>query len=324
MKKLFLILAIVFQLVALLWMALSREYIVQTGEVIKIQTAPIDPRDLFRGDFVRLEYDLSVLPASLLDVYLADQELKKGQVVYVTLQKDSRGLVMPLSVSDTKPNGNKLYMKGRLTRNWAKNKYGSSTLELKYGIEQYFVEQGRGIDIENRRGRRNELQTPMIMHVALSGSGAAVIKDYEWGDFGVKLTVKRQPERDADVTEASAVLQLEIKNVSRGNLVLPLKPGACSFIMQTIKTAPERLQLKGAGCDQSEAEKVTFNPGDSRTFTFDLNQQQWYVLHKNKPTTMGKLPWSYRFRLVYGDSAALSAVRGNIVSQAFHGRGQID
>ncbi|NNJ91708.1 MAG: GDYXXLXY domain-containing protein [Gammaproteobacteria bacterium] len=322
MKKAFLVIAITFQLAALLWMALSREYVVQTGEMVKIQTAPIDPRDLFRGDFVRLDYDFSALPSKLLAGHLLDQELKKGQALYVTLQKDSRGLVKPVSVSDMKPDGNALFVRGRLIRNWTKNKYGSSTLALKYGIEQYFVEQGKGIDMENRRGRRNQLQTPMIMQVALSSSGTAIIKDHEWGDFGVKLTVQRQPERDADITEASAVLQLELKNVSRRNLVLPLKPGACSFRIQSIKTAPRELALTGENCDQSDPEQVAFNPDDSRVFTFDLNQAQWHVLYKDEHTPMGKLPWDYRFRLIYDES--VEHINGDIVSQAFHGRGQID
>jgi len=322
MKKYFLLFAILFQLGALLWMALSREYIMQTGEPIKIQTAPVDPRDLFRGDFVRLDYDLSEVPISLLQAHLHDQKLKKGQVLYVTLQKDSRGLVKPVSVSDMQPSGNTFFLRGRLTRNWMKNKYGSSTLALKYGIEQYFVEQGKGIDIENQRGRRNELQTPMIMLVALSGSGTAIIKNYEWGDFGVKLTVQRQPERDADITIASAVMQLEIKNVSPRNIVLPLKPGVCSFRIKSIKTAPQQLLLEGEHCDQSKSEQVSFNPGDSRVFTFDLNQAQWHVLYKDQLTPMGKLPWEYRFRLIYDEP--VDHINGEIVSQAFHGRGQID
>jgi uncharacterized membrane-anchored protein len=322
MKKAFLLFAIIFQLAALLWMALSREYVVQTGEVIKIQTAPIDPRDLFRGDFVRLDYDLSTLPSRLLAGHLLDQKLKKGQALYVTLQKDSRGMVKPVSVSDRKPGGNVLFVRGRLIRNWTKNKYGSSTVAIKYGIEQYFVEQGKGIDMENRRGRRNQLQTPMIMEVALSGSGTAIIKDYKWGDFGVKLTVKRQPERDADITAASAVMQLELKNVSRSNLVLSLKPGGCSFRIQSIKTAPQELALKGENCDHSDAEQVAFNPDDSRVFTFDLNKAQWHVIYKDELTPMGKLPWDYRFRLIYDDS--VEHINGDIVSQAFHGRGQID
>jgi len=322
MKKLFLIVAIIFQLGALLWMALSREYVVQTGEVVKVQTAPIDPRDLFRGDFVRLDYDLSSLPARLLEQHLHDQELKKGQVLYVTLQKDSRGLVQAMAVSDISPAGNELFIRGRLLRDWVKNKYNASTLAIKYGIEQYFVEQGKGIDIENRRGRRNELQTPMIMHVALSNSGTAIIKHHEWGDFAVKLTVKRQPERDAEITEASAVLQLEIKNVSQRNQILPLKEGTCSFRMRSIKSAPQQLVLQGENCKQSPLQEVAFKSGDSRTFTFDLNQPQWHVLYKDALTPMGKLPWEYRFRLIF-DSPPES-VNGDIISQAFHGRGQID
>jgi uncharacterized membrane-anchored protein len=323
MKKALLFFAIVFQFFALSWMALSREYIIQTGEVVKIQTAPIDPRDLFRGDFVRLNFGLSELSADLLEPHLVGQTLKKGQLLFVKIKASSKGLVTAISVTDSKPDSEQLFIKGRLTRNWSKSKYGSNTLAVKYGIEQYFVEQGKGIDIENKRGRRNELQIPMIMHVALSGSGTAVIKGHEWGDIGLALKVERQPERDAEFEAASAVMKLELKNVSNRTLQLPFKTGNCSFRIQTIKTAPQKLTLNGEGCDLDKPVQETLKPGDSRFFTFDLNHSQWYVQHKKKQTPMGKLPWEYRFRLVY-DGTSVSHLNGDIISQAFHGRGQVD
>ena len=321
MKKALLVSAILFQFAALLWMALSREYVVQTGEVVKIQTAPIDPRDLFRGDFVRLDYDLSNLPAGMLAAHLRDQALKKGQVLYVSLQTDQQGLAKPVSVSEAMPESGQ-FIKGRLIRNWKKNKHNSSALAVKYGIEQYFVEQGKGLDIEERRGKRNELQTPMIMHIALSGSGTAIIKDYEWGDFGVKLSVERQPERNADNSVASAIMKMEIKNVSDKKIYLPLKPGNCSMLLQTIKTAPEKLVIKDNECNEALVQMVEFEPDDSRIFSFDLNQSKWYVMYKGEQTTMGKLPWQFRFRIFYDEKT--ENINGEIVSQAFHGRGQVD
>jgi uncharacterized membrane-anchored protein len=56
MRKTFIILAVILQLVVLAYMAGEREYILRRGKVIYLRTAPIDPRDLFRGDYVRLNY----------------------------------------------------------------------------------------------------------------------------------------------------------------------------------------------------------------------------------------------------------------------------
>jgi uncharacterized membrane-anchored protein len=46
-------------------MAAEREYIVLTGKTVYLRTAPIDPNDPFRGQFVRLNYEISTIPKDL-------------------------------------------------------------------------------------------------------------------------------------------------------------------------------------------------------------------------------------------------------------------
>ena len=82
-------------------------------------------------------------------------------------------------------------MRGRVLRH-----PNSTSIPVKYGIEQFFVEQGSGIDIEKRRGDRQSLQIPMEIAVALSNRGVAVIKGYRWSKLGMQLEVTRLPQRD--------------------------------------------------------------------------------------------------------------------------------
>ena len=42
-------------------MVFGREMVVQRGTKIGFATAPLDPRDPFRGDYVRLRYPLNAL-----------------------------------------------------------------------------------------------------------------------------------------------------------------------------------------------------------------------------------------------------------------------
>jgi uncharacterized membrane-anchored protein len=41
-----------------------RHYWIETGEKIMLRVEPVDPRDLFRGDYVSLSYEISSLDRS--------------------------------------------------------------------------------------------------------------------------------------------------------------------------------------------------------------------------------------------------------------------
>jgi hypothetical protein len=46
-------------------------------------------------------------------------------------------------------------------------------------------------------------------------------------------------------------------------------------------------------------------------------------MHNGEKTPMGKLPWEYRFRIIY-NSDDTNDTNARIISRAFHGRGNID
>jgi uncharacterized membrane-anchored protein len=63
MRTKLIIAAIFVQVLVLGWMAGEREWIVRTAPTVWLRTAPVDPQDLFRGEYVRLNYDISTIPA---------------------------------------------------------------------------------------------------------------------------------------------------------------------------------------------------------------------------------------------------------------------
>ena len=64
MRKKLIIAAATLQVLVLAYMAGEREWVRQTGQNIFLRTAPIDPRDAMRGDYVRLNYAISSVPSS--------------------------------------------------------------------------------------------------------------------------------------------------------------------------------------------------------------------------------------------------------------------
>ncbi|HEY8904202.1 MAG TPA: GDYXXLXY domain-containing protein [Chthoniobacterales bacterium] len=89
-----------------------------------LQARPIDPRDLLRGDYIRLGYDISAAPAGT--------DLKEGDVAYVRLQQAGRFWTIS-TVSSIPPHDGAPWLRAR----W---KGG----ELDYGIDEYFVPEGKG------------------------------------------------------------------------------------------------------------------------------------------------------------------------------------
>jgi uncharacterized membrane-anchored protein len=118
---------------------------------------PVDPRDLLRGDYVRLGYDISQIPASLL---LASGDRGEGKTVYVTLERQAQpqgDTWVPVAASpelSAAPEAaDRIVLRGTMDWPWslfaADGSYrGAAAVHVKYGIESYFVPENTGGDLE--------------------------------------------------------------------------------------------------------------------------------------------------------------------------------
>jgi uncharacterized membrane-anchored protein len=166
-KRLF-IAVIAVQIVFLLGIVGYRESILITGRTAVLQTVPVDPRDLFRGDFVVLRYEISTLrqsntaPGQTWHVF--DNDIKEGDTVYVGLP-DSDGSNPPSQHvrADEPPADSDLYIRGTVTQR------SGESMNVDYGIERYFVPEGRGLEIE----RADDVK----VRVSINRSGTAAIKE---------------------------------------------------------------------------------------------------------------------------------------------------
>lgn len=125
------------------------------GTPVFIKTAPIDPRSLFRGNYVRLNYDISRINSSL-----SRGHFKPGEVGYVALKEENKVFV-PTGLYRQKPDSG-VFIRGRVIS------VGSS-YRMKYGIEAYFMpkEKAKTTERSVRQGANAE--------VYLSSSGKAAI-----------------------------------------------------------------------------------------------------------------------------------------------------
>ena len=333
-KPLFVILAILFQIISVAGIAFSKESILQTGKRITLQTAPVDPRDIFKGDYVKLKYNFSSIPLHKLDETIKQPGVKKGQQVYLSITMDGYGLGQAEKLY-IKPPENKFYLTGYATSHWPykdykfnatnerDNRKNNHPLNVKFGIEQYFVEQGQGKIMENILGKRNDFQQPMLVNVAVSENGDSVIHSFNWANIAMKTEIIREAERNAPDNESSATIRFTIMNKNTQAITFPLKQNNCSFVLVATSRNPQKAMFDREMCRDVEPHSKTLQNNETLSIDFDLNQPQWIVQHKNKPTVLSRLPWEYRYRIAYkGD--VIEGINANIVSSAFHGRGNID
>jgi uncharacterized membrane-anchored protein len=150
-------------------MVVDRVRLIKTGREITLPIIPVDPRDLFRGEFVRLGYDVARVPVSLLE----GPAPRQNDAFYVVLEKKG-DVWAPVKVTrdwpkETSPD--RIVLKGRTAFNWVTWTGRDSVHQVRYGIESYFVPQGQGRRLEDLAREKR-----MAALVAVDGGGNAALK----------------------------------------------------------------------------------------------------------------------------------------------------
>jgi uncharacterized membrane-anchored protein len=327
-----LILAVAAQLLVLAWMAGEREWIVRTGQRLYLRTAPIDPRDLFRGDYVRLRYEINSLRVEDIEAAIPARaaERRRHEVVYTRLRPTGEGLYEAAGTSSTRP-AQGPFLRGRTEDGWRMGWRGTGHFFVKYGIEQLFVEQGSGRAIERRRGTRDALQVPMEVEVAVAPSGTAVIRGYRWSRLGMKLEVLRRPaprNRNAPPPEGplSPKLRITLANASDAPLSVVDAGEHCAFHLVPVEWSTQPYPPAAHACsgEQPAVQAIALAPGQTYSAELDLSEPRWHVLAGGKPAEIGALPGVAQFRIEYRAASDGPVWRGRMASQAFNASGVVD
>jgi uncharacterized membrane-anchored protein len=153
---------------ALVWMIWERASLLANGREIVLDIIPVDPRSLFRGDYVILNYDVSRFENA------QGVPLPQGAPIYVTIGKDAAGKWQAVSSSASYPENvpsDQVVLKGRVLYAGTSVDGKPAPTSVKYGIESFFVPEGTGRDLEKIVGERK-----MSAVIAVDGSGNAGIK----------------------------------------------------------------------------------------------------------------------------------------------------
>lgn len=153
----------------LAYMVVDRVQLLKSGREITLPIVPVDPRDLFRGEYVRLGYAVGTVPVRLLE----GPAPRENEAFYVVLEKKPDGVWQSVKVTSSMPqetSPDRIVLKARAAYGWPRGSTDAS-VRVRYGIESYFVPEGQGKKLE-ALAREKKLATL----VAVDTRGNAAIK----------------------------------------------------------------------------------------------------------------------------------------------------
>ena len=170
----------VVQIAFLVSMIAGRAAVLRNGQEVMLSVEPVDPRDLLRGDYVMLTYNISRLPVGLLSESVEqDAPDANDRTVFVRLKADEDGIFQPIGARygeklQSAPGEGEVDIRGQ-TR--ARRAPATQFIFVRYDIERFYVPEGEGKAIE-----RDMRERTFRMKVAVGSDGAAQIKSFHDGD----------------------------------------------------------------------------------------------------------------------------------------------
>lgn len=174
-----LVLALV-QIGFLSWIIAGRAAILRDGRQVLLKVEPVDPRDLLRGDYIRLGYDISRIPVKLIANIPADKFSSDDTSIVVRLKPGADGYWQPIAAwfgqVPAPAAADEADIVGHVAAGWDL-RTPDTTIAPDYGIERFYLPEGEGIAIQNDMRVR-----PFGMRVAIARDGTAQIKALMDGD----------------------------------------------------------------------------------------------------------------------------------------------
>jgi uncharacterized membrane-anchored protein len=154
----------------------QRAAILSSGQEVRLEMVPVDPRALFRGDYVVLTYRIGTVD---VPKDTTTTSFTRGQQVFVTLRPDASNKFKAVAISAERPavSGTDVVIAGvvsvtsicPLNETGVRDcKLGSRAVGVRYGLESYFVPEGEGKKIE----LTPKAQLEVVAAIAPSGQAA--------------------------------------------------------------------------------------------------------------------------------------------------------
>jgi uncharacterized membrane-anchored protein len=133
------------------YMIESRASILRNGVDVVLKTVPVDPRDLLRGDYVVLAYDISTIPADKVVGGFPTEATDAQISVRLEKQADGFWTVSEASFGILAPKDGSVVARSAPFYFYPTPDSPPSSVNVEYGIERYYVPEGEGRVLEEAR-----------------------------------------------------------------------------------------------------------------------------------------------------------------------------
>jgi len=155
--------AVAFQVALLLQMIAQRTAPLIHGQTVLLRVVPVDPRDMFRGDYVVLSYAFSRVPSAGIAGLPSHQRHEwTGRTVFVSLVPEGDGKHWRADRFSTNRPTEGVYLCGTVTHHD----------RIVFGIESFYVQEGTGRKYEQAIGAGK-----VAAEVAVAPDGRAGLKN---------------------------------------------------------------------------------------------------------------------------------------------------
>jgi uncharacterized membrane-anchored protein len=132
------------------WIILARAATLRDGREVLLKVEPVDPRDLLRGDYVRLGYEISQIPVEIVANLPSGGTVEAG-TIHVRIRKQPDGFWRAVAARlndrlDGEAGADEVDLSGQVSAAW--NAAPGSSLSVEYGIERFYLPEGAGKPIE--------------------------------------------------------------------------------------------------------------------------------------------------------------------------------
>lgn len=140
------ILAVGAQVLVIFAIIIFKMTILIGGTEVLLKIAPVDPRDMLRGDYATFQYDISNIIS-----YQFSEPIAKGDTVYVNLIKRGKYYIVE-DAQKVKPTNGGIFIKGTVASGGTEDQSIDSpsrnlintSVRVVYGAEDYFIPEGKG------------------------------------------------------------------------------------------------------------------------------------------------------------------------------------
>lgn len=168
------ILVVLAQLYVPLQMIFNQEDIIKTGTEFKLQTAPVDPYDPFRGKYITLFFTEREITVNSVTKW------RSGETIFATLTTGKNGFAKISSISKTKPKNSESYLKVKIDFALNNNK-----IAIDFPFDRFYMNENIASNAEKiyqEFSIKKKNQTYALITVK---NGEAVIKDVRINEVSI-------------------------------------------------------------------------------------------------------------------------------------------